>query len=579
MRIAPNRGILIFIWRMQRTVNDNSVPKIGDYEIISKIGQGGIAEIYKARQISLNRHVAVKILFPDLTNDPDIVRRFERESTTIARLNHPNIVHVVDRGKADGRYYFVMEYIDGTPFSDIIYSGKYTLTRKLEIIIDVLKGLDYAHNNGVIHRDIKPANILVDTQGNVRIADFGIAHIVNKSDLETTGSDIIMGTISYMSPEQKISSANVDKTTDIYSAGVMIYEILTGMKPHGRFKLPSEANSGLSPLFDEIVIRCLAQDPKDRYQSAGELRERISSAIAELSGTQGTSPANSGGVDSFIGKSQYLDTLKETKYDSTMLVENKITKELFVIKKAGKSTAGFKEAKLLSQLKHKNIANIFGAGGDGKGLVIVMEYAHGGSLSARMAKPYPFKKAMEIIIAISDALAFAHKSGIIHGNLRPSNVLFDRDDNVRVADFGLPPHYSLTEKNWYAPPEKKVSKQGDVYSLGVILHRLLFGTNPVYDRAGALFLGRVHGIIPPGMEKILARLLALRISQRYLDVEEFLADWDNYQRGWEDSPRQTVIGNPHSKIPRKKKPKAIVLAIIALAIAITLLIASGAVIK
>ncbi|UCD94393.1 MAG: serine/threonine protein kinase, partial [Candidatus Zixiibacteriota bacterium] len=482
---------------MQQAKTIPAPPEIKDFEIISKIGQGGIAEIFKARQVSLNRHVAIKVLFPEMTSDPDIVRRFERESTTIAGLNHPNIVHVIDRGKAGDRYYFVMEFVGGMSFRDIIYSTKYTLRQKLGMIVDVLKGLDYAHKNGVIHRDIKPANILVDKQGNVQVADFGIAHIVGKPEHEMTSSDVVMGTIAYMAPEQRASAANVTPAADIFAVGLMIYEILVGDLPQGRFKLPSEINPKVPKRFDEIVTRCLAQDPKERYQKAVELKDDLLNVIS------GRSPAgNAGqngypGVESFIGKCQFLDTLKESKYSSTMLVENKESHELFVIKKNGRNSTGIKEATLLASLKHDNIINVLGAGGDNRRLVVVMEYAPGGSLADRMVKPYPFDKAMQIIIAVADALDFAAKNGIIHGNLRPSNILFTRDDNVKVSDFGLPPHYNLMEKNWYASPEKRVSKQADVYSLGVILHQMLFGKNPVYDRSSNLFLGRVNNIIPP----------------------------------------------------------------------------------
>jgi len=245
--------------------------KIGDYILTGKIGQGGIAEIYRARQASLNRDVAIKILFSKLSSDPELVRRFQRESMVIARLNHPNIVHVIDKGKAGNRYYFVMEYVDGTSLREVIESTRIPLKTKLEMVAQVCKALDYAHKNGVIHRDIKPANILIDRQGNPRVADFGIAQIVGTPDSEMTSSDVIMGTLSYMSPEQKVSSTNVDHTTDIYAMGVIIYEILVSKKPLGRFKLPSEVNKQIDPVFDEIVQRCLAQDAKDRFQSAVEL--------------------------------------------------------------------------------------------------------------------------------------------------------------------------------------------------------------------------------------------------------------------------------------------------------------------
>jgi len=545
---------------MKEAVKTQQFPEVRDYEIISKIGQGGIAEIFKARQVSLNRSVAIKVLFPQLMNDSDIVRRFERESVTIGRLNHPNIVHVIDKGKTGERYYFVMEYVDGTSFKDIIYSKELTVRQKLEIIVMVLKGLDYAHKNGVIHRDIKPANILVDGQGNALVADFGIAHLVNKTDPEMTSSDMVMGTLAYMSPEQKVSSANVDARSDIYSIGVMLYEILVGTRPVGHFKMPSEITPKLPKEFDEIISKCLAPEPRDRYQKVVDLKDEILNVISRRDTKPEVRKNGLKGVDSFIGKSQFLDMLKESRYSTTMLMENMETHDLFVIKKNGRSSNGIKEARLLTNLKHKNIINIFGAGGDNNRLVVVMEYVSGGSLAERMVQVYPFEKAMNIIMGVADALEFAHKNGIIHGNLRPSNILHTTDDDVKVSDFGLPPHYSLKEKNWYASPERKVSRQGDVYGLGVILHQMLFGRNPSYDRSSNLFIGRTENPIPPGMNDILKKLLAIRVANRYQTISDFINDWDMLQKSLGESKRRRVRVKP--EVEKKDNKKYILIAAI-----------------
>jgi serine/threonine-protein kinase len=505
--------------------------KIGDYVVTGKIGQGGIAEIYKARQASLNRDVAIKILFPRFCDDPEILRRFERESVVIAGLNHPNIVHVIDKGKAGNRYYFVMEFIDGASLREVIDSDRIPLKTKLEMIAQVCKALDYAHKNGVIHRDIKPANILVDRQGNPRVADFGIAQIVGTPDSEITASDMVMGTLAYMSPEQKISSTNVDQTTDVYATGIIIYEILTGRKPMGRFKLPSELNSNLTPDYDELVQKCLAQEPKDRFQSAEELKNAILNLIGGGTSEKQASDYAVGGVESFVGKCQYLDTIKETKFGSTILVENKVNKKLYVIKRHHKGEAGRKEAKLLSSLKHQNIINILGSGGDRKHTVVVSDYARGGSLAERMVRRYDWQKALKIGLQIAAGLDFARKNNIIHGNLRPANVLFDSDDEVKLVDFGLPPHYdAANRKNWYTPPERKTSRQGDIYALGVILHQLVTGRNPSYDAGSNLRLDDVAHTMPDEVKHILSKLLAIRVAHRYKTLTEMIMDYDDFDQ-------------------------------------------------
>ena len=512
---------------MVQTVEEKRSVKFGEYLLTGKIGKGGVAEIYKGRQESLNRDVAIKILLPKLSCDPDIVRRFERESLVIAKLNHPNIVHVIDRGAVGGRCYFVMEYIDGASMREVINSESIPLKRKLEMVVEVCKALDYAHKNGVIHRDIKPANILIDRQGNARVADFGIAQIVSAPEGEMTALDIVMGTLSYMSPEQKVSSTDVDQTTDIYAVGIILYEILVRKKPFGHFKTPSEIDPRINPKFDEIVLKCMAQESKDRYQTAVQLKDAI---LEAMRGERSDAPGDDfsvSGEDSFLGKCRFLDTIKETRFGSTTLVENRVNKKLYVIKKRNMSEAGRREAKLLSSLKHKNINNIVGAGADRKSTVIISEYAQGGSLADRMARKHEWQKAMEIIVPVASGLDFAHKNNILHGNLRPSNILFDADEVVKICDFGLPPHYNTSPKrNWYSPPERKKSRQGDIYAIGVILHQMLTGRNPGYDGDDNLLLDDVRMNLPEDVCGMLSKLLAIRAVNRYQTCDEFIHDWD-----------------------------------------------------
>lgn len=530
------------------------LPAISDYELIDVIGQGGIAEIYKARQKSLDRTVAIKMIFPEWMKDPEIVHRFHREAITIAGLNHPNIVHVIDKGEVGGRYYFVMEYVDGTSFKEILYDGKIPIREKLEIMIGTLKGLDYAHKNGVIHRDIKPANILIDKNRNALLADFGIAQILHKSDYEHTRPDIVMGTLAYMSPEQRESSSRIDHTSDIYAVGVMIYEILTGKRPAGRFQLPSELNPKLPKRFDALVSRCLDENPSGRYQSAGALKDDLLNILMGSGPGSATFKKEMAGVEALIGKCRYLDTIRSTKYSSTVLVENMETHEPYVIKKTDNSAAGLREARLLANLKHAHIVHIFGAGGDARKMIVMMEYAAGGSLADRMVRPYPYDKAMPVIVPIAKALDFAHKNNIIHGNLRPTNVLFMQDDTIKVTDFGLPPHYDMDEKNWYVPPERSISRQADVYAMGVILCQLLTGGYPVYDREKHLNLGELTRTNPEPINQMLLKLLAVRLPERYRAIGDFLQDWQAY----EDDKKEDVSRQEHHHTEAKTRSKGLV---------------------
>ena len=564
---------------MAEATKEHKEIKIGEYIVTGKIGQGGAAEIYKARQESLDRDVAIKILSSNFSNDPEIVRRFERESKVIARLNHPNIVNVIDKGSTGGRYYFIMTYIDGTSLREVIDSQKVSLKVKMEMIVQVCKALDYAHNNGVIHRDIKPTNVLIDRLGNALVADFGIAQIVGVPETEMTSSDMIMGTLAYMSPEQKLSSTNVDQTTDIYAVGVMLYEILVGKKPLGRFKLPSEIDESIPKEYDAIISKCLASEAKDRFQRAVELKDAILEIISKGQSSIGESEITVLGSDSFMGKCRHLDTIKETRYSTTMLVENRVTKKLYIIKKHSRGDQGRKEAKLLNSLKHENIINVFGCGGDNKNTVIVTDYAKGGSLADRMARKYNWEKAFEIIRGVAAGLNHAHKHKIIHTNIRPSNILFDENDVPKVTDFGLPSHYEPQKKrNWYNPPEHKNSKQGDIYSVGVVLHQLITGRNPSYDNAGNLRLDDVKNELPEAIRNMLCKFLAIRVTRRYVDCEEFFSEWDQFEEYRRDMrARQNAPKKAAPIIVEKKTPIWVyaVIAIGGMAVSFFILYLSG----
>ncbi len=504
--------------------------RLGNYILTARIGQGGIAEIFKAKQESLDRVVAIKILSSRLTDDPDIVKRFERESITIARLNHPNIVHVIDKGCVGGRYFFAMEYIDGTTLREVISSDRIPLKTKLDMIVHVLKALDYAHKNGVIHRDVKPSNILIDRHGNARVVDFGIAQIVGTPETDRTASDVVMGTVSYMSPEQKISTASVDQTTDIYAVGVILYEILLGRKPLGHFKLPSQVDPEVDSRFDVVIQKCLASDPADRFQTAVELKDAILEITSSEDDKSEQDKITMKATGSLMGNCRYLDTIKENQYGSTILVERKQDRKLFVIKKNNKGETGRAEAEILRSLRHDNIIGIYGAGGDRRSTIVVSEYAQGGSLADRMVRPHQWQDALEIAVGMARGLDCAHKNQVIHGNLRPSNVLFDANEVVKLADFGTPIHYEgPRKKNWYSPPERKKSVLGDVYGLGVILHQLLTGRNPGYDTGNNLIIEDFRNQIPEAIGDMLHKLLAIRVAQRYQSCADFISDYDAFQ--------------------------------------------------
>ncbi|MHB8288107.1 MAG: Stk1 family PASTA domain-containing Ser/Thr kinase [Acidimicrobiales bacterium] len=292
----------------------------GRYELSHQIARGGMADVYRARDRQLDRPVALKVLFPELSVDRAFVERFRREAQAAANLSHPHIVPVFDWGEDSGVYFIVMEFVDGRPLSAILHStGALASARAAAIAADVANALGYAHRNGVVHRDVKPGNVLITDEGLVKVTDFGIARAVNTTEsLTQTGA--VMGTAAYFSPEQA-QGHPVDGRSDVYSLGVVLYEMVTGQPPftgdtpvavaskHVReFPVPVRERNPVVPVgMEAVIMRALAKSPAERYASADDLQADLvrfqeGAPLAASTATQmvGISPATTalGAVDS-----------------------------------------------------------------------------------------------------------------------------------------------------------------------------------------------------------------------------------------------------------------------------------------
>ncbi|HEY3392525.1 MAG TPA: protein kinase, partial [Lacipirellulaceae bacterium] len=265
-------------------------------EILELLGHGGMGAVYKARQPKLDRMVALKIIRPESAHDPAFAERFNREARMLARLSHPRIVAVYDFGSVDVSlretgphaehkgytsrplYYFLMEYVEGTNLRQLLQTGELLPQQALAIVPQICEALQFAHDEGIVHRDIKPENILLDKRGRVKIADFGLAKLVASSPQEftLTGTHQVMGTPRYMAPEQMEGSHAVDHRADIYSLGVVFYEMLTGEVPMGHFEPPSQKVE-IDVRLDEVVMRTLARAPQRRYQHASDVKNEVES--------------------------------------------------------------------------------------------------------------------------------------------------------------------------------------------------------------------------------------------------------------------------------------------------------------
>jgi eukaryotic-like serine/threonine-protein kinase len=289
----------------------------GRYRIVRHVARGGMAEVYLGHDELLDRKVAIKVLIPDRAADPSFVERFRREAKAAARLNHQNIVGVHDFGEEDGQYYMVMEYVDGPTLRDVIRSdGPMSPERATSIAADVAAALAAAHAKGIVHRDVKPANVLISAAtGTVKVADFGIARAADGTQEGLTMPGAVMGTATYLSPEQAQGRA-VDARSDIYSLGMVLYEMLAGTAPfkgetpvavaykqlHEVPPPPSALNPEVPPALDALVARALSKDPARRPASAVEMRKALLAAD-EAGAVPAAAPAGPGGEPTVVDAS------------------------------------------------------------------------------------------------------------------------------------------------------------------------------------------------------------------------------------------------------------------------------------
>ena len=267
-----------------------------ELEVVELIGAGGMGAVYKARQPKLDRFVALKILASDLAEDPTFAERFNREARVLARLNHPHIVAVFDFGTQGPYFYLLMEYVDGVNLREAMQEGGFSAGDCLTLVQDICDALKFAHEEGILHRDIKPENVLIDSRGRVKIADFGLAKMVGQDEPDNvtlTGQGAVLGTLHYMAPEQLETPQDVDQRADIFSLGVVFYELLTGELPIGRFAPPSES-SPMDPRLDDVVMRALERKREQRYQHVAEIKTEVEAiSQSHVAGTKQMSATSS----------------------------------------------------------------------------------------------------------------------------------------------------------------------------------------------------------------------------------------------------------------------------------------------
>ncbi len=265
---------------------------VGPYRVIDQLGAGGMASVYKAYHARLDRYVSLKVMHQSFLEDPTFRARFEREAQIVARLSHPNIVPVYDFSDHEGQPYLVLKYIEGQTLKALMSQGALPITEIVRIMSAIADALSYAHSQGVLHRDIKPSNIIMDDSSTPYLTDFGLARIAQAGE-STMSADVMLGTPQYISPEQAKGMKDLDSRTDVYSFGVVLYEMVCGRVPfnadtpyatvhdhiYSPLPLPSKINPDIPPAIENVLLKALAKEPVDRYNSARDLMQAFRSAV------------------------------------------------------------------------------------------------------------------------------------------------------------------------------------------------------------------------------------------------------------------------------------------------------------
>ncbi|MFM7166650.1 MAG: protein kinase domain-containing protein [Planctomycetaceae bacterium] len=266
---------------VHRDVDSGDV-RIAGYELVDVLGRGGMGVVYEGRQISLGRRVAIKFLMPTLADSPEFVERFQREAAVLARVSHPNVVTIYERGTTGAGVYFIMEYVEGpgggapVDLRSVLRSRRLSEDEVLRLGVQIVRALGFAHQMGIVHRDVKPGNVMLDRHGHAKVGDFGIALLESElTDSELTGAGQPLGTLDYMAPEQRLNSSLVDARADVYSVGVMLYEMLTGILPRGAWLRPSAVLATLNPRWDELLEQMLHTDVQQRVKDLQLVAEQL----------------------------------------------------------------------------------------------------------------------------------------------------------------------------------------------------------------------------------------------------------------------------------------------------------------
>jgi serine/threonine protein kinase len=550
------------------------LPNIPGYELLAELGRGGMGVVYKARQTHLNRTVALKMIRAGEYVGAQELARFRIEAEAAARLDHPHIVRIYEFGVQNDRPYFSMEFVEGENLARRSNDDPMPPGQAAQLVEALAQAVHYIHQHHIVHRDLKPANVLLTAAGVPKIADFGLAKRLDSSaELSGTStplsaSGIILGTASYMAPEQAAGKTKeIGPPVDIYALGAILYELLTGRPPFlGETRAltivqvmqdepvqPSRLRPDLPRDLEAICLKCLEKDPARRYDSAGALAEDLrrylageAISIATVEDWQRrTRWAQAAGYEVLgeCGRGAWGEVYKARHLGLDRLVALKVIR---ADPRSGFSSDRFRVGAIrVARLQHPNLVAVYDVGEKEGFSYVAMEWVEGGSLAELIAAgPQPVLQAARLVRTLAEGLHCAHQNSIFHGNLKPANVLVSAGGLPKITDFNLPEFRAdvasaeerLRRRLPYLAPEQtasdrsKVGPPSDIYALGALLYELLTGQLPFRAETGLALLDQIAAgePVPPAqlrpevpheLEAICLKCLAKDPSSRFSSAQ------------------------------------------------------------